>query len=189
MREPGTLRRDGATRRARKLLAAAVLVCLLQPAPAARAQEVTTPALVAAVIVGIAKFTTWPADAFVDEPNLVFCVAGDPSVREELERLTRGRDIEGRPIVVRPEAPAGPFDGCHLLYLSGMSLARAVDAAGQVADRPVLTISDIPGFSRGGGITLLYFRQGRVAFHIDVDAARRSGIQISSRALVLSRQP
>ena len=166
-----------------------LLVALVRPAPVARAQEVTSPAVMAAVVVNIVKFTTWPAAALAAGSDLVFCVAGDAAMNDALERLTRGRDIEGRSIEVTQVSPGDPFDRCHVLYLSGMSLQRAVQVAGTVADRPILTVSDIRGFSQSGGAMLLYFRQSRVAFHIDVDAVRRSGIQISSRALMLSKEP
>lgn len=172
------------------ILVAALVAAGLPPfAAAARAQEVTGPAVMAAVVANIAKFTTWPAAAFAAGPDLVFCVAGDPAIHDALERLTRGREIEGRSVDVRAVPADGPFDGCHVLHLAGMSLARATQAAGTVAERPILTVSDIRGFSHAGGITLLYFRQSRVAFHIDVDAMRRSGIEISSRVLILSKEP
>jgi hypothetical protein len=52
---------------------------------------------------------------------------------------------------------------------------------------PVLSVSDGKGFSQSGGIIELYVEGGRMRFAINVDAAERSGLHLSSRLLGLAK--
>lgn len=50
----------------------------------------------------------------------------------------------------------------------------------------VLTISDLDGFTELGGIAQFFFQQGMLRFNVRAESAKRAGLQISSRLLVLS---
>jgi hypothetical protein len=152
------------------------------------AQEVTAPALKAAFVFQLPKFTEWPAAAIAPGNPFSLCVLGDAVVAEAFERIVKGRDYGGRRIVVSRLAPAATALGCHALYIAEGSIR--VDAVlGEVRDRPVLTISDMEGFTKLGGITQLYFDRGQLRLFIDVTAANRAGLKMSSRLLKLSREP
>lgn len=49
-----------------------------------------------------------------------------------------------------------------------------------------LSVSDATGFARTGGIIEFYVDSGRMRFAINVDAAQRSGLRLSSRLLGLA---
>jgi YfiR/HmsC-like len=53
----------------------------------------------------------------------------------------------------------------------------------------VLTISDLDGFIAQGGVAQFFFDQGRLRFSVQLEAARRARLQISSRLLTLAKQP
>ena len=102
--------------------------------------------------------------------------------------MVKGRDYGGRRIVVSRLAPGATALGCHALYVAqGATGVEAVLA--EVRERPVLTISDIDGFTKLGGITQLYFDGGQLRLFIDTAAANRAGLKISSRLLKLSKEP
>jgi hypothetical protein len=52
---------------------------------------------------------------------------------------------------------------------------------------PVLTVSDGKDFSQAAGIIELYVEGGRMRFAINLDAADRSGLRLSSRLLGLAK--
>jgi hypothetical protein len=58
---------------------------------------------------------------------------------------------------------------------------------GSIKTLPVLTVSDGERFSEAGGIIELYIDGGRIRFAINVDAAERSGLRLSSRLLGLAK--
>ena len=55
-----------------------------------------------------------------------------------------------------------------------------------IAQKPVVTVSDIEGFASAGGIFELRNKDGRQAFIVNNSKARESGIQISSSLLNLA---
>ena len=151
-------------------------------------QDVTAPALKAAFIYQLPKFTEWPANAIPPGSPFSVCVLGDSGVADAFERMGRGRDYSGHRIVVSRPGPNEPMRGCHALYVGqGATQVEAILAA--LRERPVLTISDTEGFSKLGGITQLYFDAGQLRLFIDPDAAHRARLKISSRLMQLSKRP
>ena len=150
-------------------------------------QDVTEPALKAAYIYNFALFTEWPAEAVPAAGPLVICMTSDAAIGEALERAVKNRPIAGRRITVAPIAPGGSARACHVLYVSGGSASRAKELVSGLRGAPVLTISDVEGFTELGGIALFFFDQGRLRFSVDIGAAKRAGLVINSRLLTLAR--
>lgn len=180
----GCLESLGRTNLLRSL--AALTALLLTPvAPAA--QNVTEPALKAAFIHRFAGFTEWPdQDKASSEPRIL-CVLGDPSIGDALARVVKGRRLAGHRIDVTQASPAvPPRAGCHVLFVSGVTVTQAASLIEGVRDAPVLTISDVNGFTRVGGIVQLFFEDGQLRFTIHHEAAKRARLQLSSQLLKLS---
>jgi hypothetical protein len=166
-------------------VAGAILLALLLRG-IATAQDVTEPALKAAFIYNFARFTTWPAD-LPSADSFVICVLGDAAVSDALTRTVAGRQLMDRPIAVTSVAATAPKRGCRILYVSGVPAREAAALAGELRDAPVLTISNIEGFASTGGMTQFYFENGQLRFRIHHESAKRAGLQISSRLLVMAR--
>jgi hypothetical protein len=180
---------DGLGRNAfrQSLIAPALAILLLTPLPAA-AQDVTEPALKAAFIYNFAKFTEWPADAMATGAPLILCVLGDAAIGGALERAVRGQTLAGHSIGVTQAASDGrPPKGCHIAYVSGVTASQAAEIIAGLGDAPVLTISDVDGFTRLGGIAQFFFENGQLSFAVQLASARRARLQISSNLLALAR--
>jgi hypothetical protein len=65
---------------------------------------------------------------------------------------------------------------------------RDVAVIAGLRDAPVLTISDIAGFTDVGGIVQFFFENGQLRFNIRLESAKRARLQISSRLLQLSQR-
>ena len=154
----------------------------------AAAQDVTEPALKAAFIYNFAKFTEWPADAVATGAPLVLCVLGDAAIGDALERVVKGRTLAGHSMSVS-QAPADGrrLEACHIAYVSGVTASQAAEVVAGVRDAPVLTISDVEGFTKLGGIAQLFFEHGQLRFDVKLASAKRSRLQISSKLLALAR--
>jgi hypothetical protein len=92
-----------------------------------------------------------------------------------------------RPIAVTQLADTAPKRGCRILYVSGIPVRQAADVVGELRDAPVLTISNIEGFASAGGMTQFFFEHGQLRFRIHHESAKRAGLQISSRLLIMAR--
>jgi hypothetical protein len=165
-------------------LIAPTIAVLLLVRVAPSAQDVTEPTLKAAFIYNFAKFTEWPASVVPVAEPLVFCVLGDPAVGDALEQVVKGRVLAGHRIGV---SDAGPPRTCHILYLSGPMAGQAAQLVAGVRDEPVLTMSDVEGFTAMGGIAQCFFEHGQLRFNVRLDSVTRARLRISSRLLSLAR--
>ena len=149
------------------------------------AQSASEPVLKAAFLYNFAKFAEWPADAAPADP-LIVCVFGDTAIADALDETVKGRTVDGRKTVVVRVKPEG-FRGCHVLYLAGLDTKRAQAIIDDLKGVPVLTVGDREQFAQSGGIAGLFVEQGRMRFAINVEAAQRGRLRISSRLLSLAK--
>lgn len=166
----------------RAAIGAALLLC----ATPALAQDVTEPSLKAAFVYSFAKFTEWPVDVLPATGSFSACVLGDARVGDALERAVKGRLLGGRAITVSRVQADGPLRSCHLLYVSGATAAQVGTIVAAVKGAPVLTISDTDDFARLGGIAHVFVENGKLRFDLNLDLARRSRLQLSSKLLTLA---
>jgi YfiR/HmsC-like len=157
---------------------------LLAGGTATAQPTVTAPALKAAFIYNFAKFADWPADASPTGP-LTICVLGDAAVADALDSTSKGRNIAGRDVVVSRVKP-DTIRGCHVLYLTGFDAKRSLQIVDDLKNAPVLTVSDCERFAQGGGVAGLFVEGDKMRFAINVDAAQRARIHLSSRLLSLA---
>ena len=161
-------------------------MCIRDSTGTGRAQDVTESSLKAAFIYSFAKFTEWPQDAL--PPTAIFsaCVLGDSQIRDALERTVKGRQFEGRGINVSQVQLAGKLRSCHLLYVTGVSTAQIAAIVAAVRGAPVLTISDGDDFVRQGGIAQMFVENGKMRFDLNLEVAKLSRLQLSSKLIVLA---
>lgn len=151
------------------------------------AQDVTAVALKAVFIYHFAKFTEWPAAVLPGNESFVMCVIGDPAFGDALVRAVHGRAIGDQGIKVTQVPAAEPPRGCHVLYVSGLTAKQVAPILAGVRDAPVLTVSDIDGFTDVGGIAQLFFERGQLRFRVQQEFAKRARLKISSRLLMLAK--
>ncbi len=164
----------------------AALALVVLGAPPAWTQDVTEPSLKAAFVYNFAKFTEWPPEALPPAAPFVACVLGDGPVGDALTRTVAGRQLWGRTIDVLRVAIDGPLRTCHLLYVSNVTPAQLTAILAALRGAPVLTISDADHFARLGGIAHIFVENGKMRFQLNLELARRSRLQLSSRLLALA---
>jgi hypothetical protein len=141
--------------------------------------------LKAAFVYNFAKFVEWPArdtrEAFR------FCLIGKDPFHGVLDELVRGKFLNSRPLLVVRIATAAQARSCPVLYVGEGDRPPPVDLLHEIGEWPVLTISERAGFLDAGGIIQLLVDDKRVRFEINAEAARRSGLRVSSRLMRLAR--
>jgi uncharacterized protein DUF4154 len=172
-------------RRVRRLVVLAAVLALAFSSMAA-SQAVTVAALKAAFLYNFAKFTEWPADALAPAQRLSLCVVGDNLVADAVEQVIKGRVVDGHVLTVQILKPDGPLRSCHLLYIGGLDAKGARLLVGTLRDAPVLTVSDGERFAESGGVAQLILENDRMRFAINVAAAQRGRLQLSSKLLNLA---
>ena len=163
-------------------------VVLLACASAAPAQTASAPTLKAAFLFNFAKFTQWPSHALAPGAPLVFCVINDRDVGATLTALAKDRVIDDRALVVWVlKADSTALASCSVLFSSGLGPEQSRVLQASVARKPILTVSDLDRFAERGGVAGFFVERGAIRFAINVDAADRAGITLSSKLLSLAR--
>ena len=166
-------------------IASIALAATLFAAPGIAADAAPDVVVKAAFLYNFAKFTEWPA--LPAGVPMVFCIVGDDGIAAALVETVRGQHINGHTLEVRRPQNSVTWRDCHLLFIADAETRRSAVGLDKIKTLPVLTVSDGKGFSQAGGITELYVDGGRMRFAINVDAAERSGLHLSSRLLGLAK--
>jgi len=171
------------------------VACLLLCAGAratARAQSAPPPSfgneVEASFVYTVAKFVDWPDDAFVDPgAPFVFVVLGDDLFEDSLAHTVAGKSVGGHPVAVVSVKEAREVGVCHVLFVGRSEASRVGEVIGRLRGASVLTVSDYERFAQSGGVLRLALDENMVRFEINVDAAERARLQISSKILKLGR--
>jgi hypothetical protein len=178
-------RSDGWRGLAGLALAASIFAAPGASASACATDEVSAIAVKAAFLFNFAKFAEWPA--LRSGASIIVCVIGDEEIAAALAGTVRGQNIGGHPVEVSRPADSASWRACQLLFIADVATRRSADGLVGVKTLPVLTVSDGKGFSETGGIIELFVENGRMRFAINMDAADRAGLRLSSRLLGLAR--
>jgi len=163
----------------------AALLLALSPAVGQRLSEVEVRA---GFLYNFARFVEWPPGAGPEGSQpFVIAVLGDPELAQALRAGLAGKRLRGHTLEVRDVRNLDGIDEVHLLWIGKGWQARLREVLERLGERPVLTVSEIPGFAGRGGIIELYRLGSRFRFSIDERAAGVRGLRISSRLLSLSR--
>ena len=170
-----------------RVVAVLASMCLLGwLASVAVAQEVSETSVKAAFVYNFAKFVNW-SHLPVKQDEITLGVIGDRPLDGELWALA-GRKVGDRRIRVVRIDPKNPQAKrkCELVFVSSKIPQEDPTVRAHLTKQKVLTISDSAGFAQRGGIIELYRAGTRVRFEIRNDAAKKSGVEISSKLLRLA---
>lgn len=140
--------------------------------------------LKAAFVFRFPQFVVWPPAAVTGRNTLEICADARGSATAALREITAGESLNGKPLVVRDIPAPRDLGSCHVLVLTGPQPERELMA--RAATLPILTIGDGEAFLDNGGIIQLKTVDRRVRFEIDLRAASRAGITLSSQLLRLA---
>ena len=152
-----------------------------------RAQMLDEYQVKAAFLYNFAKFVEWPPQAFQrpGEPIAV-CVVGQDRFEGALEETVKGKEAEGRPLVVRNVTVAKGFAGCQILFVSASERKHFPGILSSAKQCGLLTVGEAEGFASAGGMINFKREGGRVRFEINVEAAQQRELRISSKLLMLA---
>jgi hypothetical protein len=171
----------------RRLLFLPLLLALLARGSPARADGVEY--LVKAELLDrVVRFVVWPPSAFPSrEAPFIWCLVGPDPFGPSLDAMLQERRYFGRRAEIRRLSGPSGVTGCHLVFVASSQRAALGDILALVRGQPVLIAGDSPGFAEAGVLVNLYVEGGHVGYEIDVDAARRYGLELSGKLLHLAR--
>ena len=160
----------------------------------------------AAYLVNFLRYTQWPEGSFESPGSpLVISVIGPKAVADRIRDVAfaagriDGRATEVRSIPFQRGSVDAPLQserdrqtlalvrGSHLVFFHSDAGAVHPQAISDLWGRPVLTVSNAPGFTAAGGMLGLFRSSGHIVFEANAGAIRNSGLRVSAKVLKLAR--
>lgn len=152
------------------------------PASAEAPKQAEEYEIKAGYLFNVAKFVEWPKDAFAgDQAPLIVAVLGKDPFGPALDAM-QGRQVQKRTVLVKRGESLSAIATCHVLFVSESERGRLAEILPAVKG-PVLTVSDIEGFSVLGGCITFVRQETKLGMEANPDAAQRAGLKISSKLL------
>ena len=165
--------------RLRTFALACGLAGIVPLSPAVTAADIPEYGMKAMLFYRLSQFVYWPGGE-KPGPTPTLCIAGSNPFGNALSQNASNAGTEVR------SAGSDPA-GCHLIFIARSeqpALERWLQRAEQ---RRVVTVSDIPGFARQGGMIELPVEGERVAILINRRNAQKQGFEFNTQLLRLAR--
>ena len=135
----------------------------------------------AAFLYNFPKFVELPAN-----DTLTLCIIGDDPLGDAMGTLD-GQITAGKRIVVKRVNSLNEISACQILFVSSSEQNNLGSILNYTRKKQILTVGDTQDFSKKGVIVNFYIESNRVKIEINIDAAERSNLKISSKLLKLAR--
>jgi len=168
--------------------AAALSLCLLEVIPLhLTAQTMSEYQLKAAFLVNFGKFIDWPEAEFSSSnvPFVIGVIGADP-FGDDLDEAIKGKSIRAHPIVARRISSGGDTSGLELAFIGSSEKTRLAETLRRLNASSAVSVSDIDRFCEAGGIIAFVVDNNRIRFEVNVDAAQKRNLKISSKLLSLA---
>ena len=143
--------------------------------------------LKAAFLFNFAKFVQWPSDeSDGNDTTFVIGIIGDNPFEGRLKSIIEGRRIRKQKVKVLEVNDYDSLETCNILFISSSDNNEFNEIIKVIADKPVLTVGEQAGFTKAGGIVNFYLKDNMVRFKINVKAAAKANLNISSKLLKLA---
>lgn len=137
-----------------------------------------------------ALFTEWPAAKLNANDGLRFCIAGKNSFSPTALTSIEGKLVKEKSLYIEVFENGllseESLDSCFILFVSSSETQRFPTILNAIRQLPILTISDIQGFSNHNGMITLVKSGDHIQFEINPDAIRQAGLSISSKIIELA---
>lgn len=140
----------------------------------------------AAFLYNFARFVEWPRDPQGGEEFVVTVLGRDP-FGTVLDDTLRGKTVGEQRIVIRRAERAEEVRGSRIVFICDSEKERLPAILKALEGAPVLTVGEMSEFAERGGVIRFKLEQGRIRLEINVAAAERSKLKISSQLLKLAR--
>jgi len=128
------------------------------------------------------RFVRWPVAA-AQESSFPICVLGQDPFGPTLDSTLVGETLDGKPVVVRRISRAQDAGDCRILFISSAEENHLKQILAALEKTGVLTVSDMPDFSRQGGMIQFVLDGGKVRFEINLASAEAAKLIVSAELL------
>jgi YfiR/HmsC-like len=141
----------------------------------------------AVFLFNFAKYVDWPASAFTNATApITIGVLGTDPFGDNLQHAVDGKTINGHAFVIKHLMSDSDLNGCQILFISDSESSRMGGILDKAGALPILTVGEDEQFSKNNGIINFVLKNGKVRLEIDLAAAKKTGLIISSKLLAVA---
>jgi hypothetical protein len=134
------------------------------------------------------QFVTWPATAFPGPHTpITIGILGNDPFGPFLEEAVRGEVIDGRSLTIKRFQVIGEVSDSQVLFVSKSEAGRLRQILAALQGTSILTVGEAEAFARQGGMINFIIVDNKVRYEINVEAAKRANLDISSKLLRLAK--
>lgn len=138
----------------------------------------------AAFLLNFPKYVEWSADPSAETNGpIIIAFLGESKVSEALSKVIPNKSANGRAIVARVIATDAESAGCHILFIGDSERRRIPAILEKLKGANLLLVGESADFLEKGGVINLAVRERKVRVEVNLDAAVRANLKISSKLL------
>lgn len=165
-----------------------IAVCMAVSSLHCAAKGMSESQVKAAFLYNFAKFVEWPAQAFQDNDSpIVIGIVGQTQYSDAVEQITKGKMVNGRRLVCKRVENESDVERCHIVFIAASEKRRMNGVLERLKSSHALTVGEAEGFIQSGGVIGFVVEERKVGFEINVGAAKRKQLRISSQLLKLAK--
>jgi len=131
-------------------------------------------------LLNFVKYVDWPAGA---SGPITIGILGQDNFNDSLTDAVEGKNINGRAITIKHLSSGDSLSGCTILFISSSENSQLSAILGKVGSLPILTVGESESFLQNGGIINFLLKEGKIHLAINLKAAQKVNLQISSKLL------
>lgn len=139
----------------------------------------------AGYLLNLPLFSEWAPAHHTGCAAFTICIMGDTPLDAILD-TTRDKRIKNRPVAVKTITDLAQADCCQVLFIAASERYRLQRLLPEAHRRGIMTVSDMRDFTRAGGMVALVSVNSRIAFDLNLSAARNASIAFNSQLLKLA---
>jgi hypothetical protein len=164
-------------------MAAAVLLTLFSVLVQAQPSKPTENDLKAAYLYNFGKFVRWPESASANSGTFFICLVGKEPLAKSLDSILQGATWNSKPVTAKRITTVDQASACHVLFISSSQAKQWSQFLPVIQKLPILTVSDAPRFAQRNGMIELLLSENRIRFEVNLEAADKAGLSLSSELL------
>ena len=144
--------------------------------------------LKAAFLGKFVKYVSWPSERLAEKQSpLVVTVFGRDPFGKKLDQALKGVKVEEHPIEVRRVEKLEELRAAHVLFVPQLEAGRLEEILAATREASLLVVGESSGFAENGGAIGFYLEKEKLRFEVNLEAAKRQNLKVSSDLLKVAR--
>jgi hypothetical protein len=141
--------------------------------------QTSLPQIQAGFLMNFVKFVEWQPPV----TKHIICTLGDDRFENALSENMQKLEIDHE---IRRNIPLSDIVNCTVVFVSHAAADEANRAINKVKNKQILTVADVPAFTKDGGMIELTEINGYVRFRVNQQAFEETGMKISAKLIDLA---